>query len=184
MRCSTPRFRTSSTRCIDGRPPREFGPVAVDPSGRVYLLDPRDNVLLIYDRSHRLVGNVRAEGKEARFVDVARSEDGGVYVLESRLKYAIELTQGKVTRKINLTRPWRRVRVRSRKAWVPVFRGLPRVTYRAAIGAWLARASAMATSAARREASADLRDLPLLLRAQAPYELPAPPQTAPMLPEQ
>ncbi len=87
----------------DGRPPREFGPVAVDPSGRVYLLDPRDNVLLIYDRSHRLVANVRAEGKEARFVDVARSEDGGVYVLESRLKYAIELTQGKVTRKINLT---------------------------------------------------------------------------------
>jgi len=86
----------------DGRAPREFGPVAVDPSGRVYLLDPRDNILLIYDRSRRLVGNVRPDGKDARFVDLAKSEDGGVYVLEGRLKVALELTQGKMTRKINL----------------------------------------------------------------------------------
>lgn len=87
----------------DGRPPREFGAVAVDPSGRVYVLDPRDNVLLIYDRSRRLVGNVRPQGKDARFVDVARSEDGGVYVLEPRMKRVLELTQGKVTREINLS---------------------------------------------------------------------------------
>jgi hypothetical protein len=86
----------------DGRPPREFGPLAVDPSGRVYLLDPRDNILLIYDRSRRLVGYVRPDGKDARFVDLARSEDGGVYVLESRLKFALELTQGRTTRKIDL----------------------------------------------------------------------------------
>ncbi len=86
----------------DGRPPREFGPIALDPSGRVYLLDPRDNVLLIYDRSRRLAGYLRPDVKEGRFVDLARSEDGAVYVLEVRLKFAFEMTQGKMTRKINL----------------------------------------------------------------------------------
>jgi TolA-binding protein len=89
-------------KSYDGRPPREFGPVATDLSGRVYLLDPRDNVLLIYDRSRRLAGNIRPELKDGRFVDLARNEDGGVFVLEARLKYVLEMTQGKTTRKVNL----------------------------------------------------------------------------------
>ena len=89
-------------KSYDGRAPREFGPVALDPAGRVYLLDPRDNVLLIYDRNRRLTANVRPDTKEGRFVDLARSEDGGVFVLESRLKVVFELTQGKAGRKLNL----------------------------------------------------------------------------------
>lgn len=86
----------------DGRPPREFGPVAADASGRVYLLDARDNALLIFDRSRRLAGTVRPDVKDGRFVDLAKSEDGGVYVLEGRTRFALELNQGKITRKVNL----------------------------------------------------------------------------------
>jgi outer membrane protein assembly factor BamD (BamD/ComL family) len=89
-------------KSYDGRPPREFGPVATDLSGRVYLLDPRDNILLIYDRSRRLAGYVRPDVKDGRFVDLAKNEDGGVFVFESRFKFALELTQGKTTRKVNL----------------------------------------------------------------------------------
>ena len=33
---------------------------------------------------------------------MARSDDGGVYVLEGRTRFALELHQGKTTRKINL----------------------------------------------------------------------------------
>ena len=86
----------------DGRPPREFGPVEADASGRVYLLDTRENALLIFDRSRRLVGTLRPDVKDGRFVDLARSESGGMYVLEGRTKYAVELNQGKASRKINL----------------------------------------------------------------------------------
>lgn len=86
----------------DGRPPREFGPVAADASGRVYLLDTRENALLIFDRSRRLVGTLRPDVKDGRFVDLARSEGGGVYILEGRTRIAVELNQGKATRKINL----------------------------------------------------------------------------------
>jgi TolA-binding protein len=89
-------------KSYDGRPPREFGPLALDPAGRVYLLDTRDNVLLIYDRSRRLLANVRPDTKEGRFVDLAKSEDGSVFVLESRLKVVFELTQGKAGRKVNV----------------------------------------------------------------------------------
>jgi TolA-binding protein len=90
-------------RGIDGRPPREYGPVAVDPSGRVYLLDPRDNVLLIFDRARRLVGNVRPPNREVgRFVDVAMGEDDGVYVLDGKGKMVVELHQGRQTRRIDL----------------------------------------------------------------------------------
>src|SRR5262249_24310356 len=81
-------------KSADGRSPREFGPVAVDPSGRVYLLDPRDNILLIYDRSRRLVAYVRPDAKDGHFLDLARSEDGSVYLFEARTKTALELTQG------------------------------------------------------------------------------------------
>ena len=89
-------------RWESGRPPREFGPLATDLSGRVYLLDPRDNILLIYDRSRRLAGYIRPDVKEGRFIDLAKNEDGGVFVLEARFKFALELTQGKMTRKVNL----------------------------------------------------------------------------------
>ncbi len=90
-------------KSYDGRPPREFGPLATDLSGRVYLLDPRDNVLLIYDRSRRLAGNIRPDVKDGRFIDLAKNEDGGVFVLEARFRFALELTQGKTTRKVNLS---------------------------------------------------------------------------------
>lgn len=88
---------------IDGRPPREFGPIAVDPAGRVYLLDLSENALLIFDRGRRLVGNMRPPaGKEGRFVDVANSEDGGVYVLDARAKMILELHQARQTRRVDL----------------------------------------------------------------------------------
>ena len=91
-------------RGIEGRAPREYGPVAVDPAGRVYLLDPRDNVLLIFDRGRRLVGNVRPPNRElGRFVDVAMGEDGGVYVLDGKGKMVLELHQGRQTRRVDLT---------------------------------------------------------------------------------
>ena len=86
----------------DGRPPREFGPVAADTAGRIYLLDTRDNALLVFDRGRHLTSTFRPEVKDGRFVDVARSEDGGVYVLEGRTRLVLELHQGKTTRKINL----------------------------------------------------------------------------------
>ena len=86
----------------DGRPPREFGPVAADASGRVYLLDPRENAVLAFDKSRRLVGTLRPDVKDGRFVDIARSENGVVYALEGRSKTAVEMNQGKAARKINL----------------------------------------------------------------------------------
>jgi TolA-binding protein len=86
----------------DGRPPREFGPVAADASGRVYLLDPRENAVLAFDKSRRLVATLRPDVKDGRFVDIARSENGVVYALEGRSKTAVEMNQGKAARKINL----------------------------------------------------------------------------------
>ncbi len=86
----------------DGRPPREFGPVATDASGRIYLLDTRDNALLVFDRARHLSSTFRPEVKDGRFVDVARSDDGGVFLLEGRTRLVLELHQGKTTRKINL----------------------------------------------------------------------------------
>lgn len=86
----------------DGRPPREFGPVAADASGRVYLLDPRENAVLAFDKSRRLVGTLRPDVKDGRFVDIARSDNGVVYALEGRSKTVVEMNQGKAARKINL----------------------------------------------------------------------------------
>jgi TolA-binding protein len=86
----------------DGRPPRSFGPVAVDASGRVHLLDLRENALLIYDPSRRLVGTVRPGGKDGRFLDVAAGADGGVYVLEGRSNAVVVLHQGKEVRRVGL----------------------------------------------------------------------------------
>ncbi|HEU4401569.1 MAG TPA: tetratricopeptide repeat protein [Candidatus Polarisedimenticolia bacterium] len=89
---------------LEGRPVRDFGPIAIDPSGRVYLLDTSDDLLLIFDRGRRLVGNVRpaAPNNAGRFVDVAMNEDGGVYVLDGRGKMVLELHQARQTRRIDL----------------------------------------------------------------------------------
>jgi TolA-binding protein len=89
-------------RGADGRPPRSFGPLAADASGRVHLLDPRENAVLIYDPSRRLVGVVRPAGKDGRFVDLAAGEDGGVYVLEARSNAIVELREGKEVRRIGI----------------------------------------------------------------------------------
>jgi outer membrane protein assembly factor BamD (BamD/ComL family) len=87
----------------DGRPPRDFGPIAVDPLGRVYLLDRSDDVLLIYDRGRRLVGKISPpSAKEGRFIDVATGEDGAVYALDARAKLVVELHQGRETTRTSL----------------------------------------------------------------------------------
>jgi TolA-binding protein len=87
----------------EGRPVRKFGPIALDPAGRVYLLDPSDNSLLVFDSSRRLVGSVRPPaGQKGRFVDVAAGEDGGVYVLDGRARTVIKLHQGEVTGSVSL----------------------------------------------------------------------------------
>jgi TolA-binding protein len=89
-----------------GRPPADYGPIAVDPSGRVHLLDRRENAILIYDRTRRLAGAVRPPaGREGRFVDVAAGDEGGVYALDGRAKAVIALHQGRETRRIALTSP-------------------------------------------------------------------------------
>jgi len=88
---------------IDGRTPRDFGPIAIDPLGRVYLLDRMENALLIFDRGRRLVGTLRPpSAKEGRFIDVAMGEDGGVYVLDGRSRLVVELHQGRETTRTSL----------------------------------------------------------------------------------
>ena len=88
---------------IDGRAPRDFGPIALDPLGRVYLLDRSENALLIFDRGRRLTGTLRpAGGKEGRFVDVAMGEDGAVFVLDGRAKQVVEMHQGRETARTSL----------------------------------------------------------------------------------
>jgi TolA-binding protein len=86
----------------DGRPPREFGPIAIDAAGRLHLLDTRDNALLVFDRSRRPVGSLRPGSKDARFVDLASGEDGAVYILETRTNTVLELHEGKETRRVSL----------------------------------------------------------------------------------
>lgn len=87
-----------------GRPPSDYGPIAVDTNGRVYLLDRHENAVLIYDRSRRLTGAVRpTAGKDGRFVDIAAGNEGGIFVLDARAKSVLELHQGRETRRIDLT---------------------------------------------------------------------------------
>jgi hypothetical protein len=86
-----------------GRPPADYGPIAVDPSGRVHLLDRRENAILIYDRTRRLTGAVRPPaGKEGRFVDLSSGNESGVYALDDRTRTVIALHQGRETRRIEL----------------------------------------------------------------------------------
>lgn len=87
-----------------GRPPADYGPIAVDSSGRVHLLDRRENAILIYDRARRLAGAVRPPGgKEGRFVDVAAGNEGGVYALDGRTRTVIALHQGRESRRTDLS---------------------------------------------------------------------------------
>ena len=87
-----------------GRPPADYGPIAVDAGGRVHLLDRRENAVLIYDRTRRLTGAVRSpNGKEGRLVDIASGNDGGVYVLDGKAKLVMALHQGRETGRTDLT---------------------------------------------------------------------------------
>jgi TolA-binding protein len=87
----------------DGRPPRDYGPVAVDETGRVHLIDRRAGAVMIYDASRRLVGTILPPGKDGRFVDLAAGADGGVFVLEGRTRSVIEIRQGKENGRISLS---------------------------------------------------------------------------------
>lgn len=100
---NTHNWSGSELEGLNGRMVRKFGPIALDPTGRVYLIDAGARALLIYDRSRRLVGHVRPpSGENGRFVDVATGEDGAVYVLDDRARMIVVLHQGRVTGRIPL----------------------------------------------------------------------------------
>ena len=87
-----------------GRPPADYGPIAVDSMGRVHLLDRRENAILIYDRTRRLTGAVRPPGgKDGRFVDVSAGNEGGIYALDGRARIVVALHQGRETRRTVLS---------------------------------------------------------------------------------
>ncbi|MFQ5890505.1 MAG: tetratricopeptide repeat protein [Gemmatimonadota bacterium] len=86
-----------------GRSVGDFGPIALDPSGRVYLLDTSENAVLVYDQRRRLVGTLRPPpGRGGRFVDLAMGEDGAVYVLGARPATVAALHQGRPTSHVSL----------------------------------------------------------------------------------
>jgi TolA-binding protein len=86
-----------------GRSPSDYGPIAIDALGRVLMLDRRENAVLIYDRSRRLVGAVRPPaGKDGRFVDIASASDGLVYALDAKARAAVLIDQGREARRIDL----------------------------------------------------------------------------------
>jgi TolA-binding protein len=89
----------------EGRAPTDWGPIAVDGQGRVHMLDRRENAVLIYDRTRKLIGAVRPPaGKDGRFVDLATGDDGEVYALDGRARSASVISQGRESRRIDLTR--------------------------------------------------------------------------------
>ena len=91
-------------RDADGHTPSDFGPIAVDTLGTVHLLDRRENAVLVYDRSRRLVGAVRPPaGRDGRFVDIAAGIEGAVCALDARARSVVVLAQGRETRRIDLT---------------------------------------------------------------------------------
>jgi len=86
-----------------GRPPRDYGPIAVDASGRVHLLDRRERVVHVFDRQRRLVGTITPEsGDEGRFVDLATGGDGGVFALDGRARAVTEIREAEAVRTIDL----------------------------------------------------------------------------------
>jgi TolA-binding protein len=86
-----------------GRPPRDFGPIAIDSSGRVHLLDRRQRVVHVFDRQRRLVGTIKpASGKDGRFIDLAAGGDGGVYALDGRARTVTEIREAEAVRTIDL----------------------------------------------------------------------------------
>jgi streptogramin lyase len=87
----------------EGRPPADYGPIAVDAFGRVHLLDRRENAVLVYDRGRRLVAAARPPaGREGRFVDLAAGEDGNVLVLDAKARLVVGLSQGREVRRVDL----------------------------------------------------------------------------------
>ncbi len=89
---------------LDGRQVRKFGPIALDHTGRLYLIDPGEDALLIFNRNRQLVGHVRPPaGREGRFVDVATGDDGAVYVLDGRARMVVVLRQGRVIGRVPLS---------------------------------------------------------------------------------
>ncbi len=87
----------------EGKTLSDFGPIAVDSAGRVYLLDRRANAISIFDRNRRLAGTIRPAGKDGRFIDIAMGEDDAVYVLDGRARMVTELHEAKVTSTISLS---------------------------------------------------------------------------------
>jgi hypothetical protein len=88
----------------EGRPPSDYGPIAVDSFGRVHLLDRRENAVLVYDRNRKLIAAARPPaGRDGHFVDVAASDDGSVLVLDDRARMVVALTQGRETRRVDLS---------------------------------------------------------------------------------
>ncbi len=86
-----------------GRTPRDYGPIALDPAGRVHLLDRRQRVVHIFDRQRRLVGTIKpVSGKDGRFIDLATGGDGGVFVLDGRARTVTEIREAKAVRTIDL----------------------------------------------------------------------------------
>ena len=86
-----------------GRPPADFGPIAVDAFGRVHLLDRRENAVLVYDRNRKLVAAARPPaGGDGRFVDVAAGDDGSVMALDARARLVVVLSQGREVRRVDL----------------------------------------------------------------------------------
>jgi hypothetical protein len=88
----------------EGRPLSDFGPIAVDALGTVHLIDRHENAVLVYDRARRLVAAVRPPaGHEGRFVDVATGAEGAVFALDARARAVVVLSQGRETRRIDLS---------------------------------------------------------------------------------
>jgi TolA-binding protein len=86
-----------------GRPPADWGPIAVDAFGRVHMLDRRENAVLVYDRNRKLVAAARPPaGREGRFVDLAASDDGSVLALDGRARQVVVLSQGREVRRVDL----------------------------------------------------------------------------------
>ena len=89
---------------LDRRPLKDFGPIAVDRTGRVHLIDRRENALLIFDRSRQLIGSIRpTNAKEGRFVDVASGAGNGIFVLDGRTGTVVEIRHGVETARIDLS---------------------------------------------------------------------------------